>query len=229
MDLPPGCKPLVYKWIFKGKLKADGSIDKYSARLVVKGYKQKGGVDYFDTYSLVTRITSIRMLVAIATLHNLEIHQMDVKIAFLNGELNEEIYMEQPEGFIVPGQEKKVCRLVKSLYGLKQAPKQWHEKIDNEMLSNGFRINECDKCVYIKYTANCYVIVCLYVDDILIIGSNNDIIKATKRMLTNEFDMKDLGVVDVILGIENLTDLSYLNHIMLRKFLRKSRNMITVH
>ena len=229
MDLPPGCKPLGYKWIFKGKLKADGSIDKYSARLVVKGYKQKGGVDYFDTYSLVTRITSIRMLVAIATLHNLEIHRMDVKIAFLNGELNEEIYMEQPEGFIVPGQEKKVCRLVKSLYGLKQAPKQWHEKIDNEMLSNGFRINECDKCVYIKYTANCYVIVCLYVDDILIIGSNNDIIKATKRMLTNEFDMKDLGVVDVILGIENLTDLSYLNHIMLRKFLRKSRNMITVH
>ena len=229
MDLPPGCKPLGYKWIFKGKLKADGSIDKYSARLVVKGYKQKGGVDYFDTYSLVTRITSIRMLVAIATLHNLEIHRMDVKIAFLNGELNEEIYMEQPEGFIVPGQEKKVCRLVKSLYGLKQAPKQWHEKIDNAMLSNGFRINECDKCVYIKYTANCYVIVCLYVDDILIIGSNNDIIKATKRMLTNEFDMKDLGVVDVILGIENLTDLSYLNHIMLRKFLRKSRNMITVH
>ena len=229
MDLPPGCKPLGYKWIFKRKLNADGSIDKYSARLVVKGYKQKGGVDYFDTYSLVTRITSIRMLVAIATLHNLEIHRMDVKIAFLNGELNEEIYMEQPEGFIVPGQEKKVCRLVKSLYGLKQAPKQWHEKIDNAMLSNGFRINECDKCVYIKYTANCYVIVCLYVDDILIIGSNNDIIKATKRMLTNEFDMKDLGVVDVILGIENLTDLSYLNHIMLRKFLRKSRNMITVH
>ena len=97
------------------------------------------------------------------------------------------------------------------------------------MMSNGFRINECDKCVYIKDTANGYVIVCLYVDDMLIIDSNNDIIKATKRMLTNEFDMKDLGVVDVILGIENLTDLSYLNHIMLRKFLRKSRNMITVH
>ena len=97
------------------------------------------------------------------------------------------------------------------------------------MMSNGFRMNECDKCVYIKDTANGYVIVCLYVDDMLIIDSNNDIIKATKRMLTNEFDMKDLGVVDVILGIENLTDLSYLNHIMLRKFLRKSRNMITVH
>ena len=116
MDLPPGCKPLGYKWIFKMKLKADGSTDKYKVRLVVKGYKQKEGVDYFDTYSPVTRITSIRMLMDIAVLHNLEIHQMDVKSTFLNGELNDEIYMEQPEGFIVPSQEKKVCRLVKSLY-----------------------------------------------------------------------------------------------------------------
>jgi hypothetical protein len=100
-------------------MKADESIDKYKARLVVKGYKQKECVDYFDTYSPVTRITSIRMLIAIAALHNLEIHQMDVKTTFLNGELDEEIYMEQPEGFIFPEKEKKVCRLVKSLYGLK--------------------------------------------------------------------------------------------------------------
>jgi hypothetical protein len=113
VDLPLGCKPLGYKWIFKRKMKADGSIDKYKARLVVKGYKQKEGVDYFNTYSPVTRITSIRTLIAIAALHNLKIHQMDVKTAFLNGELDEEIYMEQPEGFIVPGKEKKVYRLVK--------------------------------------------------------------------------------------------------------------------
>ena len=95
----------------------------------------------------MTRITSIRMLIAIAAIFNLEIHQMDVKTAFLNGELDEEIYMEQPEGFNVPGQENKVCKLVKSLYGLKQAPKQWHEKFDKEMLSSGFKINECDKYV----------------------------------------------------------------------------------
>uniref|UniRef100_A0A2N9GPK3 Integrase catalytic domain-containing protein n=1 Tax=Fagus sylvatica TaxID=28930 RepID=A0A2N9GPK3_FAGSY len=182
VDLPPGCKPLGYKWIFKRKMKADGSIDKYKARLVVKGYKQKEGVDYFDTYSPVTRITSIRMLIAIAALYNLEIHQMDVKTAFLNGELDEEIYMEQPEGFIVPGKEKKVCRLVKSLYGLKQAPKQWHEKFDNAMMSNGFRINECDKCVYIKNTTSGYVIVCLYVDDMLIM----DVILGIKITRTSD-------------------------------------------
>ena len=129
-DLPPGNKPLGSKWIFERKMKPDGTIDKYKARLVVKGYRQKEGLDLFDTYSPVTRITSIRMLIALVAVHDFKIHQMDVKTTFLNGELEEEIYMEQPEGFIVPGKEKKVCRLVKSLYGLKQAPKQWHAKFD---------------------------------------------------------------------------------------------------
>ncbi|KAL0347056.1 UNVERIFIED_CONTAM: Retrovirus-related Pol polyprotein from transposon TNT 1-94 [Sesamum calycinum] len=151
---------------------------------------------------LVTRITSIRVLIAVAALYDLEIHQMDVKTAFLNGELDEEIYMEQPEGFVVPGQEKKVCRLVKSLYGLKQAPEQCHEKFDRTMLSNGFKINECDKCVYVKSTQHSFIIVCLYVDDMLIMGSNRDIILTTKKMLTKHFDMKDMGLADVILGIK---------------------------
>ena len=152
VDLPPSSKPLGYKWIFKKKMKAYGPIDKYKARLIIKGYNKKEGLDYFDTYSPVTRMSSIRMLIAIAAIHNLEIHQMDVKTAFLNGDLDEEIYMEQLEGFIVPSQEKKVCWLVKSLYGLKQAPKQWHEKFDSVMMTNGFKINECDKCVYVKNT-----------------------------------------------------------------------------
>ena len=142
------------------------------------------------------------MLIAIAAIHNLEIHQMDVKTAFLNGDLDEEIYMEQPEGFIVPGQEKKVCRLVKSLYGLKQAPKQWHEKFDSVMMTNEFKINECDKCVYVKNTEHGSVIICLYVDDMLIMGSNNEVLKTTKKMFNNKFNMKDLGVADVILGIK---------------------------
>ncbi|CAM8890383.1 unnamed protein product [Rhodiola kirilowii] len=123
VDIPQGCKPLDSKWIFTKKLKVDGTIEKYKARLVIKEYRQKEGLDYFDTFSPVTRITSIRMIIAIAALHNLEIYQMDVKTAFLNGDLGEEVYMEQPEGCKVPGQEKKVCKLVKSLYALKQAPK----------------------------------------------------------------------------------------------------------
>lgn len=202
VDLPPGNKPIGCKWIFKRKMKPDGSIEKYKARLVAKGYRQKEGLDYFDTYSPVSRITSIRMLIAIAAIYNLEIHQMDVKTAFLNGELDEEIYMEQPEGFKAKGQEQKVCKLIRSLYGLKQAPKQWHEKFDSVMISNGFHINECDKCVYVKQTGQAVVMVCLYVDDMLILGSSIEIIKTTKKMLSNNFDMKDLGIADVILGMK---------------------------
>ena len=202
VDLPPGCRPLGSKWIFKRKMKPDGSVDKYKARLVIKGYKQQEGLDYFDTYSPVTRINSIRMILAIAALKNLEIHQMDVKTAFLNGDLDEEIYMEQPEGFITPGKGNKVCKLVKSLYGLKQAPKKWHEKFDNAMITNGYKINECDKCVYTKETEHGYVILCLYVDDILIVGSNDKMVKSTKDMLNSKFDMKDMGLADVILGVK---------------------------
>ena len=110
VDLPPGSKPIGWKWIFKKKFKSDGSIDKFKARLVAKGYTQKKDVDYFYTYSSVARISSIRILVALTSLHKLIIHQMDVKTAFLNGELEKEIYMEQPEGFVSPGNKKKVCK-----------------------------------------------------------------------------------------------------------------------
>ena len=150
VELPPGSKAIGCKWVFKKKLKLDGSIDKYKARLVAKGITQKKGIDYFDTYSPVSSITTIKILITLASIHNLVIHQMDVKTVFLNGDLDEEIYMEQPEGFIVKGQEHKVCKLVKYLYGLKQAPKQWHEKFDKVVLEYGFRINESEKCLYIR-------------------------------------------------------------------------------
>lgn len=142
-----GNKPIGYKWIFKKKLKPYGFVDKYKARLVAKSYRQWEGLDYFDTYLHVSRITSIKMLISIAVIYNLEIYQMNVKTAFLNGELEEEIYMEQPEGFLVKWQENKVCKPVKSLYGLKQAQKMWHEKFDHTIITYGFKINESDKCV----------------------------------------------------------------------------------
>ncbi|CAL9233327.1 unnamed protein product [Arabidopsis halleri] len=142
------------------------------------------------------------MLLAVASAHKLVVHQMDVKTAFLNGDLHEEIYMMQPEGFIIEGQENKVCKLIKSLYGLKQAPKQWFEKFSNTLLENGFVSNEGDTCVFSKVHEHGYVIICLYVDDMLILGTSLEIVCDTKVFLSSKFDMKDLGEADVILGIK---------------------------
>jgi hypothetical protein len=148
VDRPYGCKPVVCKRVLKKKLRVDGTIDKYKARLVTKGYTQKEGKDFFDNYSPIARLTTIHVLLSLVVSHGLLIHQMDVKIAFLNGELEEESYMTQPDGFIVKGQDDKVCKLVKSLYGLKQEPKQWHEKFGITLISTGFSVNEVDRCVY---------------------------------------------------------------------------------
>ncbi|GKC75252.1 zinc finger, CCHC-type containing protein [Tanacetum coccineum] len=150
-DLPPGCKPLGCKWIFKRKMKVDGTIEKFKARLVIQGFRQKEWIDYFNTYALVALITTIILLLALAAIHNLVIHQMDVKTTFLNGDLEEEVYMKQPKGFFMPGNEHKVCKLVKSLYGLKHAPKQWHQKFDEVVLSSSFLLNQSDKCIYNKF------------------------------------------------------------------------------
>nr|KAJ0198596.1 hypothetical protein LSAT_V11C700365700 [Lactuca sativa] len=201
-DLPPGCKALGCKWILKRKMKVYGTIDKYKARLVIQDFRQKEGIDFFDTYAPVARISTIRLLLALAAIHNLVIHQMDVKTAFLNGELDEEIYMKQPEGFVMPGNEHKVCKLKKSLYGLKQAPKQWHQKFDDVVLSNGFALNQADKCVYSKFDTSCKgVMICLYVDDMLIFGTDLEEVDKTKKFLSSSFDMKNMGEAEVILGI----------------------------
>jgi hypothetical protein len=148
VDRPYDCKPVGCKWVFKKKLRSDGTIDKYKARLVSKGYTQMEGEDFFDTYLLVARLIIIHVLLSLVASHGLLVHQMNVKTTFFNGELEEEIYMTQPDGFVVKGKEDKVCKLVKSLYGLKQAPKQWHEKFDITLISTGFSVNETDRCVY---------------------------------------------------------------------------------
>nr|GFB44169.1 zinc finger, CCHC-type [Tanacetum cinerariifolium] len=152
--LPPGCRPMGCKWIFKRKLKVDGTVEKFKARLVIQGFNQKSGIDYCDTYALVAIISTIRLLIAMTSIHNLIIHEMDIKTTFLNGDLEEEVYMNQPLGFIMLGNENKVCKTIKSLYGLKQAPKQWHQKFDEVVLSNGYLLNQADKCVYSKFDAS---------------------------------------------------------------------------
>ncbi|KAJ9558418.1 hypothetical protein OSB04_013032 [Centaurea solstitialis] len=178
-DLPKGSKPIGSKWIFKRKRYPDGTVSAFKARLVAKGYRQREGIDYFDTYVPVARISSIRTLIAISALKGLYIHQMDVKTTFLNGYLNEEVYMEQPEGFVMPDQENKVCKLVKSLYGLKQSPKQWHERFETTVTSFGFKHNGADRCIYSKCTKESTVVICLYVDDMFV---SNYVQKLTNQL-----------------------------------------------
>jgi hypothetical protein len=206
VDRPYGCKPIGHKWVFKKKLRPDGTIEKYKASLVAKGYTQKEGKDFFDTYSPMARLTTIRVLLSLATSHGLLVHQMDVETAFLNRKLDEEIYMDQPDGFVVDGQEGKVCKLLNSLYGLKQEPMQWHEKFERTLTTKGFVVNEADKCVYYYHGGGEGVILCLYIDDILIFGTNLDVIKEVKYFLSCCFEIKDLGVADVILNIKLLKD-----------------------
>ncbi|GJS73106.1 zinc finger, CCHC-type containing protein [Tanacetum coccineum] len=172
-DLPPGCKPLGCKWIFKRKIKVDGTIEKFKAMLVIQGFGQKSRIDYFDTYAPVARISTIRVLIAIASIHNMIIHHMDVNTSFLNGELDDEFYMNQPQGFIMPGNENKVCKLIKSFYELKQT------------------LNQGDKCVYSKFDESGKgVIICLSVDDMLIFGTDQDQTHYIKKVLKkfNYFD-----------------------------------------
>ena len=138
VDLPEGKKPIGTKWVFKVKRKSDGQIDRYKAQLVVKGYAQQKGIDYDETFAPTSCASTMRSLVVVAAYHGWKVHQMDIKTAFLNGDLQEEVYVDQPSGFIEQGQEKKVCRLRKALYGLKQAPRAWYEKIHAYLLGQGF-------------------------------------------------------------------------------------------
>jgi hypothetical protein len=204
VERPYGCKPIGSKWVFKKKLRADGTIEWYKARLVIKGYSQKEGEDFFDTYSPVARLTIIHVLLSLAASHGLLVHQMDVKTSFLNGELDEEIYMEQPARFVANGQEGMVRKLLKSLYGLKQAPKQWYEKFDRTLTYVSFIVNKADECVYYRYGGGEGVILCLYVDDILILWTSLDVIIETKDFLSNNFEMEHLGEADAILNIKLL-------------------------
>ena len=175
---------------------------------MAKGYTQKEGVDYEETFSLVVRFASVRLILAIIANLNLELYQMDVKTAFLNGELDEEIYMDQPIGFMTKGQEHKVCKLKRSIYGLKQSSRQWYLRFHRAVLSNGFTMIEEDHCVYVKWSKGSFIILSLYVDDILLAGNDMEMIITTKGWLSSNFEMKDMGEVDYILGVKILRDCS---------------------
>jgi len=160
---------------------------------VAKGFKQIQGVDYDETFSPVAMLKSIRILLAIAAYFDYEIWQMDVKTAFLNGNLSEDVYMTQPEGFVNPKNAGKICKLQKSIYGLKQASRSWNLRFDEVIKGFGFIKNEEEPCVYKRTSGSALVFLVLYVDDILLIGNNIPMLDAVKSSLQKSFSMKDLG------------------------------------
>src|SRR5579859_3593957 len=189
------------KFAFRHKKDERARIVRLKARLVARGFSQIYGIDYLDTYAPVVKLASIRILLAIAAIHGLEIHQMDVVTAFLAGELEEEIYMEQPEGFKVGSKEDDLmCRLRKSLYGLKQAPRVWNQWIRHFLKSIGFDQTYPDPCGYINKTTD--IIIAMWVDDFIIFGKNMASINSLKAQLNKEYEMKDLGELKHFLGIQ---------------------------
>ncbi|KAJ0522562.1 putative RNA-directed DNA polymerase [Helianthus annuus] len=208
VELPPECRTVGSKWVFKLKTDMDGNVQTYKARLVAKGFTQTQGVDYEETFSPVAMLKSIRILLAIATYYDYEIWQMDVKTAFLNGHLTEDVYMEQPEGFVDPKNPKKVCKLNKSIYGLKQASRSWNLRFDQKIKQFGFIKNEDEPCVYKKASGSSITFLILYVDDILLIGNNIPMLQDVKSWLGKCFSMKDLGEAAYILGIKIYRDRS---------------------
>ena len=202
VDRPKYRKIIGVKWVFRTKRNADGSINKHKERLVVKGYAQVFGIDYSDTFAPVARLDTIRLVLDVAAQNDWKVFQLDVKSAFLNGLLQEEIFVEQPEGFIEEFHEDKVYLLKKALYGLKQVPRAWYSRIDEHLLSLGFTRSLSEVILYVKKKENDFLIVSLYVDDLLVTGNNAKTVDESKQEMMLVFDMTDLGLMTYFLGME---------------------------
>ena len=202
VPLPAGVVPITCKWVFKVKTKSDGSIERYKARLVARGFQQTQGIDYDETFAPVAHLTTVRALLAVAASSSWTISQMDVKNAFLHGDLHEEVYMHPPPGIEVPSGH--VCRLRRALYGLKQAPRAWFERFVSVIKACGFYSSDHDPALFIHVSSRGRTLLLLYVDDMLITGDDPDHIDHVKTYLSKEFQMSDLGALSYFLGIEVL-------------------------
>ncbi len=201
---PANRQVVTCKWVFKHKKDQFGRITRLKARLVARGFSQVYGIDYLDTYAPVAKLASIRILFAIAASLDLEIHQMDVVTAFLANTLHEEIYMEQPEGFVDGDDMDMVCELGKSLYGLKQSARLWNQKLDRYLRKIGFTQTNADHCVYVNKDTG--VIVAMWVDDLIIFSKDSVGVDLLKLQLKIKFEMKDIGELQYFLGIQVLRD-----------------------
>ena len=165
VELPKDRKAVGSKWVFKVKTDAEGCVERHKARLVAQGFSQTFGLDYDETFCPVVRFESVRTVIALAAQHGLQLHQMDVTTAFLNGELQKEVFMKQPEGFVVKGKEHLVCKLNRSIYGLKQSPRCWNAVLDDKLKEMGFSQATGDPCIYTCEDQGELCIIAVYVDD----------------------------------------------------------------
>jgi hypothetical protein len=200
--LPEGRSSVGCKWVFRTKRDAHGNIVRYKARLVAKGFTQVEGVDFHETFAPVAKFTTIRCMVALGASLDLEMHQMDVKTAFLKPTLKEEIYMDQPQGFAQEGRQHLKCKLKKALYGLKQSGREWYHDIDGTLISNGFVKSQADHSLYVKQSSEYLLIVIVYVDDLIIMASSMKHMEDLKASLMKQYEMSDLGELHYCLGIE---------------------------
>ncbi|KAK3121536.1 hypothetical protein QOZ80_8BG0655630 [Eleusine coracana subsp. coracana] len=200
-DLPPGHRPIGLKWVYKAKKDEQGRVVKHKARLVAKGFVQRQGIDFEEVFAPVARMESVRMILTVAVHEDWRVHHMDVKSAFLNGELEEEVYVRQPLGFIV-GKENQVLKLKKALYGLWQAPRAWYSKLHSSLSELGFTRSDHEHAVYTQRTASRPLVIGVYIDDLLIAGVVDSDIDGFKQQMRERFRMSDLGLLSYYLGIE---------------------------
>ena len=199
-------KPIGCKWIFKTKRDSKGNIERNKACLVTKGFTQREGINHNETCSPVSLNDSFIIIMTLVAHFDLELHQMDVKATFLNGEIDETIYMEQLENFVIRDSKSMVCKLKKSLYELKQSPRLWYQKFHKIISSFDFVINPANECIYHKFSGSKYIFLVLYVDDILLATNDLNLLRDTKKFLSRNFEMKDLGSVSYVLGIQTYRD-----------------------
>ena len=205
-EMPPGARPITHKWVFVRKLAPDGSVARYKARLVAHGFKQILGVDFDETYAPVSRHPTIRIMLAHANEHDLEIRQLDVKTAFLNGKLTEETWLVPPEG-LGPIQPGHACFLHRALYGLRQSPRVWYETIRADLNSIGFVASPADLGLFYCHGQRETVYLVLYVDDCLIIGPKNGV-ELTAAWMCSKYSCHDLGDASTYLGMQIVRDRS---------------------